>query len=111
METSKQWNDVVGSTEETVAEAIERARDAAKEMADSRTGRAARHAADRVERAVSSGAENAMWRTLWLTLAGAATLGSLSMFVARRKHESLYMGQWVPVLMMLAMWGQIVRRK
>jgi hypothetical protein len=109
MESPKQWREFVGSTEESVSEAIERAKDAASEAAESRTGRAARHVADRVERAVSSRPENAMWRTLWLTLAGAATLGSIGMYAARRKHESLYVGQFVPVLMMLALWGQLVR--
>jgi hypothetical protein len=109
MESRKQWREFVGSTEESVSEAIERAKDAASEAAESRTGRATRHVADRVERAVASRPENALWRTLWLMLAGAATLGSLGMYAARRKHESLYVSQWVPVLMMLALWGQIVR--
>jgi LPXTG-motif cell wall-anchored protein len=109
MDSSKQWSEFVGSTEENVSQAIERAKDAAKQAVGSRSGRAARHLTDRVERAVASRPENALWRTLWLTLAGAATLGSLGMFAVRRKHESLYIGQWVPVLMMLALWGQIVR--
>lgn len=111
MEPSKQWSEFVGTTQETVSDAIEQAKDSARQASGTQSGRAARDVADQMEDAVAPPATNALWRTLFLGLAGAATLGSLGMFAAQRKHESLFMGQWVPVFVLIALWGQVVRRK
>src|SRR5579872_3588320 len=111
METSKQWREFVGTTEEKVSDAIEQARDSARQASKTQSGRAARDVAEQMEDAVAPPATNALWRTLFLGLAGVATLGSLGMFAAQRKHESLFMGQWVPVFVLIALWGQVVRRK
>jgi hypothetical protein len=62
-----------------------------------------------MERNLSNEPANSMIRTVCLAAAGGAILGSLAMQIMGRKHESLFVGQWAPTFIAIALWYQIVK--
>ncbi len=64
---------------------------------------------ERVERIVSDKPANAVWRAALLGLAGIATASSLGFAVLGKKHHALVAAQWVPALLLAALWGQVIR--
>lgn len=52
---------------------------------------------------------NSTARSVLMAGAGLAVLGSLVMQMTGRKHESLFMGQWAPTLLLVALWYQLVK--
>lgn len=52
---------------------------------------------------------NASIRTALLVAAGGAVAASLIMQMMDRKHEALFVGQWAPTLVSIALWYQIVK--
>lgn len=70
---------------------------------------AARAVSEPMERSLSNEPANSLIRTVCLVGAGAAILGSIGMQIQGRKHEALFVGQWVPTLVSVALWYQIVK--
>lgn len=62
-----------------------------------------------IERNVSPEPVNASIRTALLVAAGGAVAASLIMQMMDRKHEALFVGQWAPTLVSIALWYQIVK--
>jgi hypothetical protein len=62
-----------------------------------------------IERSVAPEPVNASIRTALLVAAGGAVAGSLIMQMMGRKHEALFVGQWAPTLVSVALWYQIVK--
>jgi len=52
---------------------------------------------------------NTTMRSILLGGAGLAIATSMIMQVTGRKHESLFLGQWVPTLVSVALWYQIIK--
>lgn len=52
---------------------------------------------------------NSTARSVLMIGAGMAVAGSLIMQLTGRKHESLFMGQWAPTLLLVALWYQLVK--
>jgi hypothetical protein len=46
---------------------------------------------------------------LFLWAAGASIVGSLALQFSGRKHESLFVGQWAPTLLILGLYNKIVK--
>jgi hypothetical protein len=46
---------------------------------------------------------------VFLWAAGASILGSLALKVLGRDHESLFVGQWAPTLLILGLYNKIVK--
>ena len=46
---------------------------------------------------------------LFLWAAGASILGSLALQFSGRRHESLFVGQWAPTLLILGLYNKIVK--
>lgn len=95
----EQWNDYV-----------ENAQDAAKKAATTPAGQTARQVTEQVEKVVADRPVNAVWRAAFVGASAAALVASLGLAAAKRKHEALFVGQWVPTLLITALWGQTVRR-
>jgi hypothetical protein len=99
---ANQWNELV----DNVADSTQ---DVANRVSRSEPGRAVRKTTERIERVVRSRPANLLWRGLFLSAAGAAMVTSLGLLLANKKHEGLYVGQWVPTLLLAALWGQVVQ--
>jgi hypothetical protein len=103
MEAVNQWNELA----DNVADAAE---DIAKKADRSTIARKVRDTSEQVEHAVGKHrSANAVWRSFFMATAGAAAFLSISMLASGRKHESLFIGQWVPTLLITALWGQVVK--
>ncbi len=46
---------------------------------------------------------------LFLWAAGASIVGSLALQFAGRRHDSLFVGQWAPTLLILGLYNKIVK--
>ncbi len=46
---------------------------------------------------------------LFLWAAGASIAGSLALKLAKRDHESLFVGQWAPTFLLLGVYNKIVK--
>lgn len=46
---------------------------------------------------------------VFLWAAGASIIGSLALQFSGRKHESLFVGQWAPTLLILGLYNKIVK--
>ncbi len=46
---------------------------------------------------------------LFLWAAGASIIGSLALQFSGRRHESLFVGQWAPTLLILGLYNKIVK--
>ena len=46
---------------------------------------------------------------LFLWAAGASIIGSLALQFSGRRHESLFVGQWAPTLLILSLYNKIVK--
>ena len=46
---------------------------------------------------------------LFLWAAGASIVGSLALQAAGRRHDSLFVGQWAPTLLILGLYNKIVK--
>lgn len=62
-----------------------------------------------IERNVTPEPVNSGIRTALLLAAAGAIVTSLWMQLAKRKHESLFFGQWAPTFISIALWYQIVK--
>lgn len=94
----------------------DRARNAADRVAGSMydatnttTGRVAQGISEANERTGSAEPMNSSMRTMLLSAAGLSILGSLAMQFMGRKHEALFVGQWAPTLLIVALWYQEVK--
>lgn len=92
---AKQTSDVISGT---IGEAV-----------DNRVGRAAQAVSESNERNDAMEPMNSTMRTALLGAAGLSVLASLGFAVAGKKHESLFVGQWAPTLLTIALWYQIVK--
>ncbi len=45
----------------------------------------------------------------FLWAAGAVVVGSLVLNVTRKKHEALFVGEWVPTLLLLGLYNKLVK--
>jgi hypothetical protein len=77
--------------------------------ATNRAGRTAASISESIERNDAQEPVNSTTRTLLLSAAGVSILGSLALNVMGRKHESLLVGEWVPTLLIIALWYQEVK--
>ncbi len=103
MEAVNQWNELAESVADT-------AEDMAKKADRSKIARKVRDTSETVEHAVGKHrSANAVWRSFFMIAAGTAALLSASMLASGRKHESLFIGQWVPTLLITALWAQVVK--
>ncbi len=91
-------------------EFVDSAKDATARAAKTPAGKTARELTERVERVVRDRPTNALLRATLLGATGLAMLLSLGFALGKRKHEALYVGQWVPTLLLVALWGQTVKR-
>ena len=98
MDVVDQVNDLADSAEKM-----------ARRAGQTDTGKAAIKISDRLERVVGAKPANAAWRGAFLALAGAATVTSLGFAAGGKKHEALFWGQWVPTLLIVALWGQVIK--
>ncbi|HET9029115.1 MAG TPA: hypothetical protein VFN49_02990 [Candidatus Aquilonibacter sp.] len=96
--------------------ATERARSATdaisgtiRNATDNSVGRTAQGISESNERNDSQEPMNSMMRTILLSAAGLSVLGSLAMNFMGRKHEALFVGQWAPTLLIIALWYQEVK--
>ena len=103
MEAVKQWNELA----DNVGDAAE---DMAKKADRSKIARKVRDTSEHVEHAVGKHrSANAVWRSFFMAAAGTAAFLSVSMLASGRKHESLFIGQWVPTFLITALWAQVVK--
>lgn len=79
------------------------------DSAQNRAAEATRNVSEPMERGLGNEPANSMIRTVCLAAAGGAILGSLTMQIMGRKHESLFIGQWAPTFIAIALWYQIVK--
>jgi hypothetical protein len=93
-----------------INEFVDNAHDATARAAKSPAGKTAREVTERLERAAADRPTNALMRATLIGASGLAMLLSLGLAVSNRKHEALYIGQWVPTLLIVALWGQTVKR-
>ncbi len=50
------------------------------------------------------------WPSDWfLWAAGAVVIGSLALQATKRKHEALFVGEWVPTLLLLGLYNKLVK--
>lgn len=45
----------------------------------------------------------------FLWAAGAVVIGSLALQATKRKHEALFVGEWVPTLLLLGVYNKLVK--
>ena len=95
----EQWNDYVEDAHQSV-----------KDAASTPAGQAAQQVTEQVERIVADRPVNNVWRSAFVGASAVALLASLGLAMAKRRHEALFVGQWVPTLLITALWGQTVRR-
>lgn len=69
----------------------------------------AQRGSEPLERTVSNEPANSLIRTVCLVGAGGSILGSLIMQMRGRKDDALFVGQWAPTLVSIALWYQIVK--
>lgn len=72
-------------------------------------GRMAQGISEANETTDSAEPMNSTMRTILLSAAGLSILGSLAMQFTNRKHEALFVGQWAPTLLIIALWYQEVK--
>jgi hypothetical protein len=94
-----QWDDLKESAREVTTAA-----------ARTPAGKALSQAVGEAERLVADRPVNALWRSLLLGAGAMAMLVSAGFAASGRKHEALYVGQWVPTLLIGALWLHTVRR-
>lgn len=82
-----------------------------RDSANSPMGNTARGLSAPLERNLAQEPVNSTVRTLLLLAAGASIAGSLIMQMQDRKHEALFVGQWAPTLMIMALWYQVVKSR
>ncbi|MBV9402867.1 MAG: hypothetical protein JO018_03965 [Candidatus Eremiobacteraeota bacterium] len=70
---------------------------------------AAQSVSNPLEYGVAKEPVNSTWRTVLLGLAGASIVGSLLFQLMGRKHEALFVGEWAPTFLIIALWGQLVK--
>lgn len=66
-------------------------------------------ASETTERVLSGEPANSNIRTALLAFAGASVLASLFFQITGKKNEALFIGQWPPTLVAVALWYQIVK--
>jgi hypothetical protein len=69
---------------------------------------ASQHAEGRVAKAIEKQTAK-IPSDSFLWLAGGAIVGSLGLRLMRRKNMSLFVGQWVPTILMLGLYNKIVK--
>ena len=73
--------------------------------------RAAASASNPMERTLSKEPANSTMRSVLMLATGAAIIGSMFLHLSERKHEALFVGQWAPTLLLIALWGQVVKEQ
>ncbi len=92
----------VGSAADTMSSAI-------RETTDNPAGRSASAMSEAFERSGAQEPANSTKRSLLLAAAGLSIAASLALNFMGRKHESLFVGQWAPTLLIIALWYQEVK--
>ena len=76
-------------------------------------GNDATHAPQRIsepmERGLGNEPANSTIRSALLAGTALSILGSLALQMSAKKHEALFVGQWAPTLVSIALWYQIVK--
>jgi len=99
MNMAKQLHEIIGNAEE-----------AAHTAASTPVAKVAREVTDQVERVVARRPTNELWRAGLLGASATAMAASLIFAISNRKHEALYVGQWVSTLLLAALWAQTIKR-
>ena len=72
------------------------------------TGNRSEHSEGRVARAIEQQTAK-LPSDLFLWAAGASIVGSLTLQAMGRQHASLFVGQWVPTLLILGLYNKLVK--
>ncbi len=70
---------------------------------------AAHSASASIESAVKRPAPNATFRSAMLACAGASLCASLALKTAGNRDDAVFVGQWVPTFLLIALWMAVVR--
>jgi hypothetical protein len=62
-----------------------------------------------MEHIVGSEPMNSTIRTALLIATGASIVTSLVLQITDKKNEALFVGQWAPTILLIALWGQVVK--
>ncbi|MDQ6931657.1 MAG: hypothetical protein M3160_00625 [Candidatus Eremiobacteraeota bacterium] len=72
---------------------------------------AAAKVSNTMEESFSQEPTNSTMRSVLMVSAAASILGSLILQLARKKDESLFVGQWAPTILLIALWTQMVKEQ
>ncbi len=97
------------SMERAAGSAAESITGSIRDATDTSAGRAAAAISEATERNDAQEPTNSTKRSLLLGAAGLSIGISLALNFMGRKHESLLVGQWVPTLLIIALWYQEVK--
>ncbi|MEO6913403.1 MAG: hypothetical protein ABI182_05225 [Candidatus Baltobacteraceae bacterium] len=98
-----------GTIETTAKKAANSTVGSVDRAADTRPGKLSADVSNTLEHRLAKEPSNSTMRSALMLVAGGALLGSLVMQLSGRKHESLFIGQWVPTILLIALWGQVVK--
>ncbi|MDQ2818641.1 MAG: hypothetical protein M3T49_10640 [Candidatus Eremiobacteraeota bacterium] len=102
-----------GSTEQDWQQKAESAsdgiRDAAAQAGNSDIANAAHQTSRTLEDTAAQEPVNSTMRTVLLGLAGVSMLTAIALHLSDKKSNSVFVGQWVPTLLIIALWNQIVK--
>ncbi|MDQ2680777.1 MAG: hypothetical protein M3Y21_07135 [Candidatus Eremiobacteraeota bacterium] len=79
------------------------------QAANTPQGKLAADVSNTLEHRLAKEPSNSTLRTALMLGAGSVVIGSLAMHLAGRKHEALFLAQWVPTILLVALWGQVVK--
>ncbi len=102
MDSTYNVKDQARSASDAIAGAVERS-------TNNTAGRVAQGISESNERHDAREPMNSTMRTLLLAGAGIAIVSSLAMQLSGRKQESVFVGQWAPTLISIALWYQMVK--
>ncbi len=72
---------------------------------------AAAKVSNTMEQSISQEPVNSTMRSILMAAAGASILGSLMFQLAGKKDNALFVGQWAPTILLIALWGQLVKEQ
>jgi hypothetical protein len=101
--------DYLHQSEDKIREASETVNQTVQRAADNRAARLAADVSETGERGLAAEPVNTTMRSMLLAGAGLAVATSAMLQLTGRKHESLFLGQWAPTLISIALWYQIVK--
>ncbi len=73
--------------------------------------RAAANVSNTLEQSLSQEPTNSTVRSVLMVSAAASVVVSLILQLARKKDASLFVGQWAPTILLIALWGQLVKEQ